>query len=144
MRCGGVAGGLPACEHTERRATCNLVEALPGDKSEAAAAKALEEERKRIQTRTEQRESKVPLLGDMPFAGYIFRSKRFTDVRTELRVLLTPRVIPGEPSDAVRIFSEITGEEIRKITPSEEFNELLPEQYRQKIVDEIKPPESKP
>lgn len=97
-----------------------------------------------IQTRTEQRESKVPLLGDMPFAGYIFRSKRFTDVRTELRVLLTPRVIPGEPSDAVRIFSEITGEEIRKITPSEEFNELLPEQYRQKIVDEIKPPESKP
>ena len=36
---------------------------------------------------------KVPLLGDLPMLGAIFRQKAVNDQRTELLVFLTPRII---------------------------------------------------
>lgn len=49
-----------------------------------------------IQTRGEERNTKVPLLGDLPLLGGIFRTTDRTSTKTELLVLLTPRVIPGD------------------------------------------------
>ncbi|MGE0797101.1 MAG: type IV pilus secretin PilQ [Lautropia sp.] len=43
------------------------------------------------------RTAKVPLLGDIPILGYLFKSTTRTNDRTELLVFLTPRVV----SDAV-------------------------------------------
>ena len=43
------------------------------------------------------RTDKVPLLGDIPILGYLFKSTTRTNDRTELLVFLTPRVV----SDAV-------------------------------------------
>lgn len=39
------------------------------------------------------RTDKVPLLGDIPILGYLFRSKSRTSDRTELLVFLTPRIV---------------------------------------------------
>ena len=37
--------------------------------------------------------AKVPILGDIPFLGALFRKKELTDNRTELLIFLTPRII---------------------------------------------------
>jgi len=39
------------------------------------------------------RTDKVPLLGDIPVLGYLFRNNQKTNDRTELMVFLTPRVV---------------------------------------------------
>ena len=39
------------------------------------------------------RTNKVPVLGDLPFLGYLFRDNQKTNDRTELMVFLTPRVV---------------------------------------------------
>jgi general secretion pathway protein D len=46
-----------------------------------------------ISTQTADRDSKVPLLGDIPILGYAFKRKQKTDVKTELLIFLTPHVI---------------------------------------------------
>ena len=44
---------------------------------------------------TERREtiSKVPFLGDIPFAGALFRNKQRTDNKAELLIFVTPRIL---------------------------------------------------
>jgi type IV pilus assembly protein PilQ len=39
------------------------------------------------------RVNKVPLLGDIPYLGYLFKNTSRTNDRTELLVFLTPRVV---------------------------------------------------
>jgi general secretion pathway protein D len=48
--------------------------------------------------------SKIPLLGDIPFLGWFFRTTRQTKSRKEVVVFLTPRVItkPSEGEDEAR------------------------------------------
>ncbi|MCX6345340.1 MAG: hypothetical protein NT018_09755 [Armatimonadetes bacterium] len=38
--------------------------------------------------------SKIPLLGDLPFFGKLFRHSKKTSERTEIVILLTPKIIP--------------------------------------------------
>jgi pilus assembly protein CpaC len=44
--------------------------------------------------------TKIPILGDIPILGTIFRSTRFRDQETELIFVITPRIVkplkPGE------------------------------------------------
>jgi len=37
--------------------------------------------------------SKVPILGDLPGLGMLFRTKGFLDERRELLIFLTPRIV---------------------------------------------------
>ena len=46
-----------------------------------------------ISTQTADRDSKVPLRGDIPILGYAFKRKQKADVKTELLIFLTPHVI---------------------------------------------------
>ncbi len=46
-----------------------------------------------VRTREERREQKVPLVGDIPFLGTLFRNQSHTTNRSELLVILTPHVI---------------------------------------------------
>ena len=46
-----------------------------------------------ISTQNVDRDSKVPLLGDIPLLGYAFKRKVRKDEKTELLIFLTPRVI---------------------------------------------------
>ncbi len=52
-----------------------------------------------ITTRDQNREDKVPILGDMPLVGPLFKNTKVTKERTELLIILTPRVL-RTPSDA--------------------------------------------
>jgi len=46
-----------------------------------------------ITSRDENREQKVPLVGDVPILGQLFRNTTNTTERTELLVVLTPRIV---------------------------------------------------
>jgi general secretion pathway protein D len=46
-----------------------------------------------IQDRDQVTESKIPLLGDIPFLGWLFKSKNTTREKTNLLIMLTPRII---------------------------------------------------
>ncbi len=46
-----------------------------------------------ITKKKENREDKVPLLGDIPLLGWLFKSTRVVTERTELLVILTPRIL---------------------------------------------------
>lgn len=46
-------------------------------------------------------ETKVPLLGDMPFLGYLFKSKKDTVDKTELLIFISPTIIT--PDESVRM-----------------------------------------
>jgi MSHA biogenesis protein MshL len=48
-----------------------------------------------MRSRNLDQESKVPLLGDLPLLGQLFRSTNVEELRTELIILLTPRVLEG-------------------------------------------------
>jgi general secretion pathway protein D len=51
--------------------------------------------------------SKVPLLGDIPLLGWLFKTKAVTNKRTNLFVFITPRIIQN-PEDASKIKEEKT------------------------------------
>ena len=39
------------------------------------------------------RKSRIPLLGDIPVVGSIFRQERATRSKTELYIVITPRIV---------------------------------------------------
>ena len=41
---------------------------------------------------------KIPLLGDLPILGNLFKHKEFKNGRTELVILVTPEIMKGGPS----------------------------------------------
>lgn len=53
-----------------------------------------------MQDQVEDIESKVPILGDIPVLGWLFKNRKSTKVKTNLLVFITPRVI--KQYDAVR------------------------------------------
>lgn len=78
---------------------------------------------------------KVPILGDLPLLGNLFKSTTKSKVKTELLVFLTPRVV-RDPDEA------------RKLR-EESQNKLSPESLKSiesliKSKDEVKPPAGQP
>ena len=68
--------------------------------------------------------TKVPILGDIPLLGALFRSTNNESIRRELIVLLTPEVI--DDSDAsVYGYSYTPGEDVQQLL-QERRNELMP------------------
>jgi type II secretion system protein D len=59
-----------------------------------------------ISTQTSDRESKVPILGDIPILGNAFKRKQKADVKTELLIFLTPHVVPSPEDLASTTVSE--------------------------------------
>ncbi len=57
-----------------------------------------------MQTTQTLSEDKVPVLGDIPLFGALFRSKKKTDKKVNLLVFLTPHVIDG-PEDMQEIYT---------------------------------------
>lgn len=57
-----------------------------------------------MQTTQENRRTKVPFLGDIPGVGWFFRTKQDSEIKTELLVILTPKVIYSDsPESAERL-----------------------------------------
>ncbi len=79
-----------------------------------------------IQTTQEERNWKVPLLGDIPLVGAPFRSTKKQNVKTELLMILTPHVIPGG-LPAVNRYQILTDSEINRLTDP------------RRVIDEVGP-----
>ncbi|NIM51572.1 MAG: hypothetical protein GTO22_20380, partial [Gemmatimonadales bacterium] len=72
-----------------------------------------------INTQEEETEDKVPILGDIPGLGLLFRASRYTKSKRELLIVLTPRVVR-----TIEEFRALAEEERDKI-------DLLPDSVRQ-------------
>lgn len=73
--------------------------------------------------------SKVPVLGDIPLLGALFRSKTDTTTKTELVILLTPYIVTGDENVPQKIASarSVEKEQTLPTEPSikEELGEVL-------------------
>jgi general secretion pathway protein D len=78
-----------------------------------------------IDDSTTDNENKVPALGDVPLLGWLFRNKSQENIKTNLYIFITPRVIKS-PEEANQIFKG-KKEEIDAIKEgSIKLNERLP------------------
>jgi type II secretion system protein D len=79
-----------------------------------------------IEENSERRDMKIPLLGDLPLIGGLFRSESEVRRRTELLIVLTPRVVSNTDMGAgsLRDFTDTLVEELP-----------LPEKIRRQIRD---------
>lgn len=75
--------------------------------------------------------NKVPLLGDIPIIGSLFRSSTTTTEKTELMIFLIPHVINGDV--AARAMTENVSRDVRRLVPELERvrPELKPRQDQQ-------------
>ncbi|MCC6285342.1 MAG: hypothetical protein IT439_08585 [Phycisphaerales bacterium] len=78
-----------------------------------------------LQTSDESRTSKVPFFGDAPIIGPIFRTRESRTVKTELLVILTPRVIGGTKPQHVARQQRLTDERIHEMTGEDRIREML-------------------
>ncbi|MEM1185613.1 MAG: secretin N-terminal domain-containing protein [Planctomycetota bacterium] len=78
-----------------------------------------------IQTIAEVRETKVPFLGDIPILGLPFRSYLQENTKTELLVILTPVVIPGESPAAEFVQDELFDKTLRAVNDREPVIQAL-------------------
>lgn len=85
-----------------------------------------------IQTSDEVRDSKVPFLGDIPILGLPFRTKSTTATKTELLVILTPRVIPGQAANSDDLIRDVTEQSVDKLEDPGKVSDYL-ERIRQEI-----------
>jgi general secretion pathway protein D len=94
-----------------------------------------------MQDRTQNNESKIPLLGDIPVLGYLFKYQTKSKVKTNLLVMLTPYVI-REQSDLARIKEKRMREQREFVRTFTSFDQLEKDEdidYRRKrgLLDEI-------
>ena len=63
--------------------------------------------------------NKIPLLGDIPLLGYLFKTKSTERKKTNLMILLTPRIIKGaeELTDVTGRQKEVFGESVKSDKP---------------------------
>jgi len=54
-----------------------------------------------IQESSQAQESKIPLLGDLPFFGRAFRNQTTTNTRNELIIVVTPHVLHGSTTTTI-------------------------------------------
>jgi type II secretion system protein D len=76
-----------------------------------------------ISDRFERRDRMVPLLGELPVIGAMFRSETEETAKTELLIVLTPHVI-GSPTEFARV-KHITDREIERLSVPEEVKQSI-------------------
>ncbi|MFO0833982.1 MAG: secretin N-terminal domain-containing protein [Phycisphaerales bacterium] len=88
-----------------------------------------------LQTNDMTRDTKVPGLGDIPLVGSLFRSNDKNNTKTELMVILTPRVIPGQEADWEGRIERMNEQMINRLQDPTRVKEYLNEV--KKKVDEL-------
>jgi type II secretion system protein D len=89
-----------------------------------------------ISTEDNERVTKIPWLGDIPYIGAVFRRTEQSRVRSELLIIMTPHVI-NEPGDAEKFSREnIEGSNIFE---QFEATETERNKTQQRILDSLKP-----
>lgn len=87
---------------------------------------------------------KLPLLGDIPVLGALFRSKRFQNKETELVIFVTPRIVSADsPSNRDRI-AQTTQRLEARMGPSPYLTEPLQPGVTYEQADKLPPREGQP
>jgi len=77
-------------------------------------------------TQKQKTENKVPLLGDIPVLGWLFKHNVNSDVKTELLIFLTPTIVKDQRDIAMMTESERTkARGTQKAFSEEELNRFL-------------------
>lgn len=97
-----------------------------------------------IQSTEEQRRTKVPVLGDVPLIGGLFRSHDSSNVKTELVVILTPKVIYNDTSEGPRRLRELSERKIDSMQNPRELRETLRQDGAYENDGESVPPADAP
>jgi type II secretion system protein D len=79
-----------------------------------------------IQDMEEVRRTKVPGLGDIPLVGELFKSSKYSKTKTELLVLVTPRVIRSGQAGAAELLRDLTDEEINRLSDPSRVRSAVP------------------
>ena len=79
-----------------------------------------------IQNSEEETVSKVPLLGDIPLLGWLFKSKSKTHKKTNLMILLTPHIVKdgADLAEMTRNQRQLFGESASKSEPLDVQKEI--------------------
>jgi len=80
-----------------------------------------------LQDRDVKSVKKVPILGDIPLLGYLFRSKNTQKEKTELMVFVTPRIMTKTNTDELIKMDLERSEEIARPINEETKNERIAE-----------------
>jgi type II secretion system protein D len=82
-----------------------------------------------ISDRYERRDQKVPILGDFPIVGALFRSQQLSTAKTELLIVLTPHVVVS-PAEVGRIEAQrLTDQEIDRLSLPDEIKDQIRRGY---------------
>ncbi|MCC6969901.1 MAG: hypothetical protein IT434_06725 [Phycisphaerales bacterium] len=97
-----------------------------------------------LQTNDMARDTKVPGLGDIPLVGNLFRSNDKNNTKTELMVILTPRVIPGQDADWEGRIERMNDKMINRLQDPTRVKEYLNEVKKQaeELQEPVLPPEA--
>ena len=97
-----------------------------------------------IDDSTTVNENKVPVLGDVPLLGWLFRNKSDNNIKTNLYIFITPRVIKN-PAEANLIFKGKKGQIDTIKEGTIKFNEKHPADSKneeEKIPEPIPEPKT--
>jgi hypothetical protein len=85
---------------------------------------------------------KMPVLGEIPYLGVLFRSTKTSRERKELLIFLTP-VVLANPQESVALEDPqaITDDIIRR---SRFRKELKPDEFQRPVIEPILPPDLAP
>lgn len=104
-----------------------------------------------ITSKNEEREKKVPVIGDIPLIGNLFKSTTKKKERTELLVILTPRVIQNQAR--ADVVTDIQTDRMKKLKETDSLESMRsdflrlnqpatqPSELKKKKVDRIEPEE---
>ena len=89
-----------------------------------------------IRTKTTNSKSQVPLLGDIPFLGSLFRSKSTSSERVNLLVILTPTVINSVYDLSAKSLKIKNKFIVKKVNKKSIKNKVLTKDEKNKILHE--------
>jgi len=85
-----------------------------------------------VSTTNDEREEKIPILGDIPILGHLFKSRKITRQRTELLIILTPHVISTTQAANRATADAINESSVLESTVRDETQEELIDDLREK------------
>ncbi|MHC5003913.1 MAG: secretin N-terminal domain-containing protein [Planctomycetota bacterium] len=80
-------------------------------------------------------ERKVPLLGDIPLVGELFKSRETAKVTAELVAFITPTVVNNPDENDVNFNADERSRLQQLLQPMSEYRDDRREQWRQRIID---------
>jgi len=78
-----------------------------------------------METDKSQTDTKIPLLGDIPLLGNLFKRRQSSDLKTELLIFLTPHIVQNPTELAALTVREKAKAEAMKEFSDEELNKVL-------------------